>query len=320
MRLLVVGGAGYIGGRLVDFFSNNDTYQLRIASRQKTFQEVSKNFEHVSINWDSSSDLEEICENVDVVIHAAGMNAQDCASDPSSALNVNGVYTARLIRAAVIKRVKRFIYFSTAHVYASPLTGKIVETDCPESLHPYATSHRAAEDMLRYENQQKRIEGIVLRLSNSFGAPMRKEANCWMLFLNDICVQALQQHQIIIHTDGTQQRDFIPLSSVCKATEHIINLPYESTSNGIFNVGAGVSMTLLEMAELMAERIKVITDKQIYISTGPRDSKAAKDLVFSNEKLINTGFKFNFRSSAVEEIDMLIRFCQKNINNLSPVL
>ena len=104
------------------------------------------------------------------MIHAAGMNAQDCAENPVGALGFNGVSTARLVQASIRAGVSKFIYFSTAHVYCSPLTGEIDVTSCPRNLHPYASTHLAGEYALMSAAQgDNGLTGIILRLSNVIG-------------------------------------------------------------------------------------------------------------------------------------------------------
>ena len=106
------------------------------------------------------------------------MNSKECASDPISALLVNGVDTARLVKAASRTNVKKFIYLSTAYVYSSPLDGVITEQTCLKNIHPYATSHLAGEQSVLLANQNQQLERVVFRLSNAFGAPVHKETNC----------------------------------------------------------------------------------------------------------------------------------------------
>ena len=79
--------------------------------------------EVVKLIWDDKDALTEACRNVDTVIHAAGMNAQDCTKDPVAALEFNGVATARLVEATCKAGVNQLIYLSTAHVYSNPLQG-----------------------------------------------------------------------------------------------------------------------------------------------------------------------------------------------------
>ena len=95
----------------------------------------------VEIQWNFPQGLQGICSSVDAIVHLAGMNAQECATDPVAALEVNAVATASLIQATIRQKVKRFIYLSTVHVYGSPLTGVITEETKPTPAHPYAYSH-----------------------------------------------------------------------------------------------------------------------------------------------------------------------------------
>ena len=133
--------------------------------------------EVVRIKWNDESTLERICEGIDVIIHAAGMNARDCAADPLGAMNFNGLATKRLVEAASRSGVKKFIYLSTAHIYASPLVGNITEKTLPQNSHPYATSHLAGESAVLHANDCGIIRGLVIRLSNAYGAPTHKNVN-----------------------------------------------------------------------------------------------------------------------------------------------
>ena len=170
MRILITGGFGYLGGRLAQFLANQAGYTILLGSRQQTRPpDWLSHVEVVQTRWDSPASLEQVCIGVNAVVHLAGMNAQDCTADPAAALEVNGLTTARLLNVAIKQRVKRFIYLSTAHIYGTPLAGVITEETCPTNLHPYATSHRAGEDVVLAAHQRGEIEGIVIRLSNGYG-------------------------------------------------------------------------------------------------------------------------------------------------------
>src|SRR5207245_1641136 len=104
----------------------------------------------------------------------------------------------KLTDAAKRAGVRRVVYVSTAHVYGAPLAGVITEASCAVSLHPYATSHRAAEDVVRAAHERKTIEGVVIRLSNAYGAPVSEDANCWTLLVNDLCRQAARTKTMVL--------------------------------------------------------------------------------------------------------------------------
>lgn len=260
--------------------------------------------------WSDGPSLEQVCSGVDVVIQAAGMNAQDCSSDPLAALEFNGVATARLHRAANRAGVKRFIYLSTAHVYTSPLIGTISEDTCPRNIHPYATSHLAGENAVFGERQQGKIESVVLRLSNAFGAPAHAETNCWMLLVNDLCRQAVCDRQLILRSAGLQRRDFVTLQDVGSAIAHVIAMNTEQVEGMVFNIGGAWAPRIIEMLELVHARcLAVLGFAPDVIRPQPSDDELTAGLEFRIDRLLATGYKLS--GSAVAEIDETLLFCRK---------
>lgn len=314
MKLLITGGFGYLGGRLAQFLTSDSGDEIILGSRKQV--EVPPSLSEAKVvrtRWDSLPSLEEICEGIDAIVHLAGMNAQDCMADPIAALEINAVATARLLQAAVRQGVKRFIYLSTSHVYCSPLTGIITEETCPVSTHPYATSHRAGEDVVRAAQESGMIEGIVIRLSNSFGAPLYKEANCWMLLVNDLSLQAVTTEKMVLRTSGRQRRDFITLTDTCRAIRHLLELPADNLGDGLYNVGGEWSPTVLEMTKIVAERIhKAMNIKPEITRKTDQNIESTELLRYETNKLISTGYNASGSSSIDQEIDALIRFCIKN--------
>ena len=198
----------------------------------------------MQIVWDDLTSLEKACDRVNIVVHAAGMNAADSASNSTEALKVNGLSTAKLLDSAISSGVEKFLYISTGHVYKSPLTGNVQETNKLENIHPYASSHRAGEDMVRYAHQQQLIGGIVTRLSNGYGSPMHKNVDCWMLLVNDLCRQAVETGRLVLKSSGVQSRDFIPMTSVCEIFSSLITKDKHTIGDGVFNIGSGQSMSV----------------------------------------------------------------------------
>ena len=118
MRVLITGGLGYVGERLAQAVTAETDYEVVISTRNiNNLYEPEHKAEVVKIDWDSIACIESICSGMDVIIHAAGVNALDCIDDPVNALEFNGVTTAKLITSAVKTGVKKFVYLSTAHVY-----------------------------------------------------------------------------------------------------------------------------------------------------------------------------------------------------------
>jgi len=269
--------------------------------------------EVVQTDWNDSRALKRICTGVDVVIHAAGMNAQDCAADPVAALELNGSATARLLREAIQAGVTRFIYLSTAHVYASPLVGSIDETACPRNLHPYATSHLAGENAVLGSRQRREIDGIVLRLSNVFGAPAHRDANCWMLLVNDLCRNAAVRGEMPLRSSGLQQRDFIAMADVCRAIEHLSSGNVDLGELGVINVGSGKSQSVIEMAQLIQRRCELVLGfKPRLLRPEIGADERNEILEYRADRLANLGF--NMILDKGFEIDELLAYCHAEFN------
>jgi UDP-glucose 4-epimerase len=244
-----------------------------------------------------------------VVIQAAGMNAQDSAADPVAALAFNGLATARLVATASRVGVKRFIYISTAHVYANPLVGNINEDTCPRNLHPYATSHLAGEHAVLNAGESGHIHGIVLRISNAFGAPMQKDVNCWMLLVNDLCRQAIQLRKLILSSSGQQQRDFIGMTEVCSVVEQVAYGSGDDCEKGILNIGSGMAQTVLDMSKTIQQRcLKVLGFEPELQREQDKKNDPSSPLIYRSDRLSKIGVKLNANNNQ-DEIDSLLRYC-----------
>jgi UDP-glucose 4-epimerase len=239
----------------------------------------------------------------------AAMDAAEAAKDPGAALQTNGVATVRLLETAIQQRVTRFIYLSTAHVYGAPLQGVIDETTNPFPLHPYATSHRAGEDVVLAAQRLGRIEGVVLRLSNSFGAPAHVAANCWKLLIPDLCRQAVTKNEMVLRSSGVERRDFIPMRDTCRAIEHVLQLSAPQLGNGLFNVGGQWSPTVREVAGLIQQRCAGLLRRAPHlVAKEPQPSEATLPLTYRIDRLRQTGFEL--LTLVNDEMDDLLQFCR----------
>lgn len=312
-KVLITGGLGYIGGRISTALAQAG-YEIHCGTRRINECPPSwlPQMRMANLDWNSEQSLKKACENVDCVIHLSGMNEMESLRDPVGALVVNGVASLRLLEAAKLSGVNRFLYFSTAHIYGSPLEGKITEETIPKPLHPYAISHRVAEDFVLAAHEQKQIEGVVIRLSNSFGAPITPDIDRWSLLVNDLCRQAVTSSELKLRGDGSQYRDFITLEDVTRAALHLLKLDASKLADGLFNLGGGKTYTVLEMTKLIASRWNAITGKDIKIITLPSDGLNSKKLDYCSEKIVKTGF--NLTSQFDNEIDKTLKLC---INSFS---
>ncbi len=310
--VLITGGLGYVGGRVTKYLLDNTDYKLRITTRQIAPQvpDWLKNSQIIQADLLSEHDLKSACTGARYIIHLAALNEIESCANPELALTINGLGSLNLLREAEKSGVERFIYFSTAHIYGTPLQGVITEKTLPRPVHPYAITHRTAEDFVLAAHERKALIGIVLRLSNSFGAPIRPDVNRWTLLVNDLCRQAITSGKIVLHSSGLQKRDFITLTDVSRATSHFLTLPVDKCGDGLFNLGGENSLRIIDMVALISERCdKILGFKPEIIRPVPDPEEMNFEFGYSIEKLKTTGFKL--AKDVTEEIDATLLFCQK---------
>jgi UDP-glucose 4-epimerase len=302
IKILITGGQGFIGGRLAKYLSNNKNYEIIVTSRNPI---ISKNNHTKCLRVDANVDnLIEVVKGCHTVIHLAALDANSCIEKPYDAIDVNIGNTLKWRIAADKAAVKKFIYFSTIHVYGNSNTNLLNEESLPIPTHPYAITHRVAEDFVLSPIYNQNSESIVFRLSNSFGYPVGQISQ-WHVVILDFCKQAVEKNIIVINNNSSQSRDFISLTNVCKCVDFSL---MNNLTAGIYNLGSGVNKTLLEVAILIKE-ISLSKFNQSIEIVEKIDAGSIKSANISIQKLNIAGFT---PTSDMEiEISSLLEYCKK---------
>jgi UDP-glucose 4-epimerase len=300
--VLVTGAGGYLGGRLVQHLERGGRFTVRRGSRA-----ASGDSDAVALGeLTDEHQLEAACRGAWAVVHLAALNEIDSARDPARAQEINVEGTRRLVRAAGRAGVRRFVYLSTAHVYGAPLAGRIDEDTPTRPAHPYATTHRFAEDIV--VGASGGMEVVVLRLSNAIGAPTKPDVDRWTLLVNDLCRQAATTGTLTLRSAGLARRDFIAMSDACAAIEHFLLLDAAALPDGPVNLGGGKSARVIDIVELVADRAAVILgERPAIVRPQPSPDEAHPDLDYRIDQLLATGFAL--RGDLAYEIDETLRLC-----------
>lgn len=292
-KVLITGGFGYLGGRIAIYLAREAGYNVVLTSRNiKLPPSWLPEAEIFPYDLLDTTSLSNIIKEVEVIVHLAGMNENDCKLYPVEATIVNTLGTKNILNLAINNGVKKFIYFSTAHVYGSNLIGHITEEVAPNPINPYAISHFKAEDYVLNANEQKKIIGIVFRLSNGFGVPAYPEVNSWNLLVNNICRQIAESNKIVLRTNGMQKRDFITLEDVSRGVHHFLELSVSDSNVGLFNFGGNSpSMSIMELTMKIASSCNNILNFYPEISTFTDiNAQLVNEFIYDSTKLKNTGF------------------------------
>ena len=270
MKIVITGASGYIGSRLCLFLSEKEHDITAICSskipQQKGWTEKVKQFIVGDIRDEGI--IEKISNSkADVIIHLVSLDHHDSEKKPNYVSDINVQPTWNLLEACTAKGLKKFIYFSTIHVYGKNQGGHVIENQKVTPYNAYALTHALSEEICNYYNRKTETECINIRLSNSYGEPVFLDAKCWSLIVNDLTRCAFENKKIILNGDGSPIRDFIHYSDICNAINSLLdkNIKYDNT----FHLSSSNSITMLDVAikvkevyfEIYGEEIPVFINK-----------------------------------------------------------
>lgn len=313
--ILITGGRGYVGSAIAKSLKQQCQDKKIIISSQKVQSEKyweGSDFLYTHFDCFNQEALRTLCQNVEIIIHLAALDETKTEEDPNLALQVNTLGTLNLLEAAKSAGVKRFIYFSTAHVYGTPLSGILSEETLAKPLTHYALTHKFAEDYaLTFTYKNPEFYSTIFRLSNAIGVPGNVNCQRWTLLVNDLCKQAITQQRLVLCSKGLQYRDFITLADVSAAVQYFLNDVSPVKAQGIFNLGSGTSMRVIEMTQLIQERCSVLFDflPPIVTPESQQLGMCHDQFIYSNKKILELGFQFNH--DLEQAVDETLLLCQK---------
>lgn len=314
LNILITGGSGFLAGRLASYLFNIG-HNISLGTRfPKNLESVEyQKFKIKETNFQDQRSIDNACADIDVVIHAAGMNRYESSRSVKNANKLNQSSTEKLINASLKNKVSKFIFFSTVWVYRQPLQGIYNEESPAVNDHSYATSNRIVENYLRDINGDSRISTSVFRISNVVGHPLVKQANCWDLVANSFCKKIVEDNKIIINSDGLSQRDLISISSFCKIISSFVSLKQQE--NFLYNLSSERAMNIKDLALIIKKRSKKILniDPEIIIKKENFEKTPKSPLLISNKRLRNIGIIPN--KNLNKDIDELLLFCHNNFKS-----
>lgn len=317
MRILITGGLGYIGGRLAGYIKKENPETDILLTRKSDRPELpdwTKEYTVLTMDLLNEASINDCVKNrnIDIIIHLAALNEMESMENPLLALRVNTECVYNILNIADASGIKKFIYFSTFHVYGDADARPITEETPTKPFHPYAITHRAAEDFVNYFRRYHRMQTLIFRLSNGYGCPMDKDVKRWTLAFNDLCKQAATTGKMSLKSSGKQHRDFISLNNVARAVNHFIFQAANEWGDGLYNLGGECSMSILAVAEKIAELIKIkYPDKTVNIESKSDDSAAGahRPVSFRIDKLKKTGFEL--ADDMDLEINKTLELCEQ---------
>ena len=294
-KVLLIGGSGYIGSRLSKYLAENG-YEVFVLCRSipknNSWKSLISGFIVGDITKNEVFD-KLLDKKFDIAIHLVSLNNQDSEGDPDYVSSVNVLPTWNILRLLTKNGLKKFIYFSTIHVYGSLPNTTINEGFVTAPQNAYGLTHLLSENICNYSNETSKTDCVNIRLSNSYGSPILMDTDCWWLVLNDFCKTAYQKEKITIKSDGSPLRDFIHWSDIESAIELII----DNSKHNVYHVASGETLSILELAYKVQDVYYKRYNKQIRIEL-PEEVKKSKlketeKYTLSIDRLIDIGFEKN---------------------------
>ncbi|MGD0929522.1 MAG: UDP-glucose 4-epimerase GalE [Candidatus Korobacteraceae bacterium] len=307
MRVLVTGGAGYIGGVVADRLLRDGHSVTVLDNLSKGRQQaVPSQAEFVLADTGDAPALDRIFEagRFDAVMHfAAFIEAGESMLSPELYFDNNSAKTLTLLRAMLRHRVLRLVFSSTAAVYGDPRRLPIAEDDPLAPTNPYGESKLMVERMLAWFHKAHGLRYASLRYFNAAGATAdRGEMHRPETHLIPLVLQAAlgQREAISIYgtdyptKDGTCIRDYIHIDDL--ATAHLLALDALTETNAqinpqtqtqskssplIFNLGSGSGFSVREIIAVAGR----VTGRKIPVVEAPRRPGDSAVLIASSEKI-----------------------------------
>jgi len=254
LKILVTGGAGFIGSHVVDIYLN-EGHQVIALDDLSTGRRENVNPRAKLVVMDiRDKRLRELleAERPEVVNHhAAQMNVRISVAEPLRDADINILGTLNLLESAVAAGTRRFIFASTGGaIYGEQEYFPADETHPTRPVSPYAISKRAAELYIDFFRRAHGLETVILRYANVYGPRQNPfgEAGVVAIFATAMS----QGRSPTIFGDGRQTRDFVYVGDVAQANKAALTCP----SGEIFNIGTGKETSVEELYRMIAESMQ----------------------------------------------------------------
>ena len=236
MRILVTGGAGFIGSHIVDRLleaGHRVTVVDDLSTGQREQVSPAADFHAISVFDPACAAL---CRGAEAVIHAAAQTSvADSTNNPERDALLNVLGTIRMLDLARKARVQRFVYLSSAAVYGPRASPPITEEQPPAPASPYGLSKWVGEEYVRLLAGEAGMAWVILRLANVYGPRQQAAGEAGVIARWAAGLTAGQP--ILLQGDGSQTRDFIYVGDVAAAAVAAVEQP--ALSGCTLNIGTG---------------------------------------------------------------------------------
>lgn len=302
MKVLVTGGAGFIGSHIVEHFQGKAAVRV-LDNLRSGYRENLQGVEHEFIEGSITDRavVKKAVEGVDYIFHMAAMiSVPESMGKPIECVEINTTGTLVVLEEAANAGVKKMCFSSSAANYGdNPVVPKI-ETMLPEPKSPYAITKLDGEYYCDMFSREGRLATGVMRYFNVFG-PRQDPGSAYAAAVPIFIDKAAKGETITIFGDGEQTRDFIYVKDIVAAN---VFLAMNEVESGFYNVAYGGRLTVNDLAKKIIE----LTGSSSKIEYAPERAGDVKHSMASVEKITAAGFKptSNFDEGLKATIDFFL--------------
>jgi UDP-glucose 4-epimerase len=321
MRVLVTGGAGFIGSHVVDCLIQRGDQVTALddlstgSLRNVRHLQNNANFRLRTASVLDANEVDEAVAQVDVIYHlAAAVGVQLIVNRPLQSLTTNIKGTENVLEAAQNHRTK-ILLASTSEIYGKSREGPFKEDDdrvlgSPRVMRWSYSTSKAVDEILAYVYfKELALPTVVVRLFNTIGP---RQVGHYGMVVPRFITQALRGQPLTVYGDGSQSRSFTSVYDVVGAMTTLMDTP--QAEGDVFNVAGHAEITIRKLAELVIERtgssstIVNVPFEEVYGEGFEDMTRRAAD---TTKLEAATGFRC--KSSLVETLDRMIEFARESV-------
>ena len=276
MKILITGGAGFIGGNLVRHMLKEhpdhtivNLDALTYAGCLESLADISGNPRYTFVHGDicDVSLVDEVMQGVDAVMHLAAESHVDRSlTDPAGFVRTNVLGTQVLLDAAKRHHVERFLHVSTDEVYGSlGPTGYFYEDTPYAPNSPYSASKAGSDMLARAYFETFKFPTLITHCSNNYG-PYHFPENLIPMFITNL----MDDQSVPVYGDGLNVRDWLHVEDHCRALDRVL---FAGTPGQVYNIGGHNEKTNMEITRLILEKLGKDDSLIRYVSDRPGHDK-----------------------------------------------
>jgi len=298
MKVLVTGGAGFIGRNLVLRLIESKRHEVVVLdnlSVRQTSNCLPPEAEFHFGDFTNRSTMARALQGANVVIHLAALSGViDSVVDPRPSFEINVAGSFQLLELAREAGVRRFIFASTGGALLGDVTPPISEGMSPAPLSPYGATKLALEGYCSAFTSAYDLACVALRFSNIYGPQSSHKKSVVASFIKN----ALRQESLVVYGDGTQRRDYLYVGDLVKGIETAI----DGNFVGTFQLGSGKPTSLRELISVLngiiggrlAVRFEPARRGEVH-STWCDISKATREFGFAAPTSLHEGLRLTWQ-------------------------